>query len=75
VNTQLPIDLEPTDADLFGHTTCATCDTTMPQSQAVTACMFFGGETHTEHFCCNPCRDQWRNEHLEPYSPVICGEH
>lgn len=62
MNTQLPIDLPPSEDDLFGRTTCAECNVTLPRRKAIVGCMFNGAVTLQEHFCSFDCRDEWRLE-------------
>lgn len=71
----IPIDLPPTEADLFGHTTCGydgCTGGTLPKSKAVTACLQIGQTTIQEHFCSNQCRDKWRDQYARdmPYDPA-----
>ena len=70
--TQLPIDLPPSDDELFGNTTCgwSGCNNTVKQSEAIPACVDNGHSTIQEHFCSNRCRDKWRDE-----LPVRYQEH
>ena len=61
--TQLPIDLPPSDDELFGRIKCGLdgCTTMVKQSQAITGCIQVGTVTHQDHFCSFACRDIWRD--------------
>jgi len=61
--TQLPIDLPPSDDELFGRTKCGLdgCTTMVKQSQAIVGCIHVGTVTHQDHFCSFECRNTWRD--------------
>jgi len=60
---QLPIDLPPSDDELFGRTKCGLdgCTTMVKQSQAIIGCIQVGTVTHQDHFCSFECRNTWRD--------------
>lgn len=64
MSTTLPLNLPPTEAELFGHTTCgyvrcSNSGTTFPQREAIIGCIRVHTVTHQEHFCSFTCRDKW----------------
>jgi len=69
MNTTLPLDLPPTEAELLGHTTCGyvRCPTTstFPQREAIIGCIRVHHVTHQEHFCSFACRDKWLKQMQE----------
>lgn len=67
MNTQMPLDLPGTEADLFGFTTCdnASCKRgPFPQSELVAVCKHTGKSTMQLHFCSETCANEYYLERL-----------